>query len=85
MPEIEIGTITHFYGHINVAIAQISDGLKVGDNIRIKGHSSDFTQEVASLQIEHKDVTEAKPGELVGLKVSQKAHPHDRVFKVIPE
>ena len=82
MPEQEIGVITHYYGHINVAIIQLSDALKVGDSVHIKGHSSDFTQEISSMQIEHQDVSEAKAGDSVGLKVSQKAHPHDKVYKV---
>ncbi len=84
MSEIKIGVITHYYGHINVAIIELSDILKVGDNIHIKGHTSDFTQEVSSMQIEHKDVPEAKTGDLVGIKVTQKVHPHDIVFKVTP-
>jgi len=84
MPEIEIGKVTHYYGHISVAILQLSDLLKVGDSIHIKGHTSDFTQEITSMQIEHKDVQEAKAGDLVGTKVGQKTHPNDKVFKVIP-
>jgi len=83
MPEIEIGKITHYYGHISVAIIQLSDLMKVGDNIHIKGHTSDFTQEVSSMQIEHNDVTEAKAEDLVGIKVAQKVHPSDKVFKVV--
>ena len=84
MPEVEIGKITHYYGHISVAIIQLSDLLKVGDNIHIKGHTSDFTQEISSMQIEHKDVAEAKAGDFVGIKVAQKTHPNDKVFKVTP-
>ena len=83
MPEVEIGKITHYYGQIGVAIIQLSDILKVSDNIHIKGHSSDFTQQIASMQIEHKDVPEAKAGDLVGIKVEQKTHPNDKVLKVI--
>ena len=84
MPEKEIGKITHYYGHIGVGIAELTDALKVGDSIHIKGHSSDFTQSVDSMQIEHASVTEATSGDAVGLKVLQKVHPHDKVFKVEP-
>lgn len=84
MQEKEIGKITHYYGHLSVGIIQLSDSLKKGDSLHIKGHTSDFTQEVASLQIEHEDVPEAKAGDLVGIKLIQKVHPHDKVFKVIP-
>lgn len=83
MQEKEIGKITHYYGHISVGIIELSDNLKLGDNIHIKGHSSDFTQSVDSMQIEHSSVSEAKSGDVVGLKIIQKVHPHDKVYKVI--
>ncbi|MEW6102035.1 MAG: hypothetical protein AB1481_07085 [Candidatus Omnitrophota bacterium] len=84
MPEKEIGKITHYYGHLNVGIIELSDALKVGESIHIKGHTSDFTQAVDSLQVEHASVSEAKSGDVIGLKVLQKVHPHDKVYKVIP-
>jgi translation elongation factor EF-1alpha len=82
MPEVEIGTVTHYYGNISVAIIQLSGALKVGETIHIKGHSDDFSQEISSMQIEHKDVPEAKSGDAIGIKVIQKTHPNDKVFKV---
>lgn len=82
MREIEIGKVTHYYGHISVAIIELSDSLKAGDNIHIKGHSSDFNMEIASMQIEHKDISEAKANDAVGIKVAQKVHPHDKVYKI---
>ena len=78
-----IGKIAHYYGHINVGIIGLSDALKVGDTIHIKGHTSDFTQQISSMQIEHADVSEAKAGDLAGIKLDQKVHEHDSVFKVI--
>jgi translation elongation factor EF-1alpha len=84
MQEKEIGKITHYYGHLSVGIIELSDTLKLGDSIHIKGHASDFTQEIDSLQIEHVSVTEAKAGDAVGLKITQKVHPHDKVYKVTP-
>lgn len=84
MQEIEVGKITHYYGHLNVAVIELSDTLKIGDNIHIKGHSEDFKQAIDSMQIEHAKVTEAKPGESVGIKVIGKVHPQDKVYKVIP-
>lgn len=83
MQEKEIGNITHYYGHLNVGIIQLTDTLKIGESIHIKGHSSDFTQPIDSLQIEHASVPEAKLGDMVGIKVVQKVHPGDKVFKVI--
>jgi len=84
MQEKEIGKITHYYGHISVGIVELTDSLKIGDSIHIKGHSSDFNQTVDSMQIEHQNVSEAKAGDIVGIKVIQKVHPHDKVYKIIP-
>lgn len=82
MEERLIGKITHFYGHLGVGIIELSDALKVGDTVHVKGHTSDFTQQVSSIQIEHADVSEAKAGDLVGIKVGQKVHEQDSVYKV---
>lgn len=84
MEEKKIGEVTHYYTNIGVAIIKIDkEGLKVGDTIHIKGHTSDFTQTVDSLQIEHKKVDEAKPKDMIGLKVKEHAREKDEVFKVI--
>ena len=82
MPEKEIGKITHYYGNLSVGIIELSDILKVGDTIHVKGHSEDFNQTVDSMQVEHASVQEAKAGDSVGIKVTQKVHPEDKVFKV---
>lgn len=83
MEEKEIGVVTHYFGKISVGIIQLSDSLKIGDKIRIKGAHDDFQQEVTSIQIEHQNVEEAKEGDAVGIKVIQKVHPNDKVFKII--
>lgn len=83
MQEKEIGIVTHYYGHLSVGIVKLQDVLKVGETILIKGHTSNFTQPVESMQIEHTDVAEAKAGDVIGLKITQKVHPHDKVYKVI--
>lgn len=85
MSGIQIGQISHFYDHINVASLVLTEPLRVGDTIHILGHSTDFRQEVSSIQIEHQTVEEAKPGDDVGIKVIQKVHPHDKVFKLTDE
>jgi putative protease len=68
-----------------VAAFTLTEPLRVGDTVHILGHSTDFKQEVTSLQIEHQPVNEAKPGDDVAMKVGQKVHPHDKVYKITDE
>lgn len=85
MSGTQIGQITHYFDHVDVAAVTLTGPLRVGDTIHILGHSTDFQQKVTSLQIEHKSVNEAKPGDDVGMKVIQKVHPNDKVFKLTDE
>jgi translation elongation factor EF-1alpha len=82
MGEKEIGTISTFFSHVGVAAIKISGNLKVGDKIHIKGHTTDFEQEVESMQIENKNVSKAKKGDHIGIKVKEKVRPNDKVFLV---
>jgi len=83
MPEQGIGFVEHWFGKIMVAGIKVTDGtLKVGDTVRIKGHTSDFTCTVDSMQAEHGAVEEAKTGSDVGIKVPEHARQHDKVYKV---
>ncbi|OGD56909.1 translation elongation factor-like protein [Candidatus Berkelbacteria bacterium RBG_13_40_8] len=77
-----MGKITHYYSKIGVGIIDLKNGLKVGDKIKIKGHSTDIEQGVDSMQIEHKEVETAKKGDVVGLKVNDKVREGDEVYKV---
>jgi hypothetical protein len=78
-----IGVVTHYFGHLSVAAIRLeAGGLRVGDTIRILGHTSDFRQRVDSMQVEHQPVTEATKRQEIGLKVSQHAREHDAVYKV---
>jgi putative protease len=77
----KVGTVTHFYGKIGVAIIELSAGLKVGDKVKI-GTETDNTEEVvSSMQVEHAEIQEAKAGDVIGLKVSAKVHEGASVFK----
>jgi putative protease len=77
-----VGTVTHFFDHLSVAVLDLTETVRIGDTLHFLGHSSDFKQEVTSLQIEHKPVEEAKPGADVAIKVTQRVHPNDSVFKI---
>ncbi len=77
----EIGVITHYFGKISVGIIKLKDSLKINDKIQIKGAHSDFSQVIKSMQVNHKDVSSASKGEEVGIKVEQRVHPNDKVYK----
>jgi putative protease len=77
-----IGKVTHYFTDIGVAVIELEDTLKVGDEISVEGATTNFTQKIESMQIEHKDVEEAKKGDSIGLKVVDKVREGDQVFKV---
>ncbi len=83
MEEIEVGKVTHYFGHLAVAAIDVTGEIKVGDTIHIKGHTSDFTEKVDSIQVEHASVTIAKAGDKIGLKVKEHAREHDVVYKIV--
>ena len=81
-PEGEkIGEITHYFDNIQVATVKLSAPLKKGEKIKIKGNTTDLEEEVASMQVEHADIEEAKEGDEVGIKVTEKVREGDEVFK----
>ncbi|HSA89422.1 MAG TPA: hypothetical protein VLF42_05920 [Burkholderiales bacterium] len=83
-PGERIGIVTHYYGHLAVAVVKLDPGatMRLGDNIHIKGHTSDFGQRVESLQIGHAQVQEVGPNDDFGLKVVDHAREHDVVYRV---
>lgn len=78
----EVGKITRFFDKIGVAVVEVSDELNVGDRIKIKGNTTDFEQDVDSMQVEHQNVEKAVEGDSVGMKVVEKVRPNDRVFVI---
>lgn len=84
MEEKKVGQVIKFFSKIGVAAVRLSEGsLKVGDQIHIVGHTTDFTQSVDSMQIENTTVQEAGPGADIGIKVKDKVREHDTVYKVV--
>ncbi len=77
-----IGKITHYFGGIGVAVIELEDILRVGDTIRIVGGTTDFTQAIESMEMEHKKIDEAKAGDSIGLKVSDKVREGYKVYKL---
>lgn len=82
MPEEVIGQVTDFFARPVVAGIELNATLKLGDKVHIKGHTTDMEFIVDSMQINNVDVNEAKVGDLVGVKVSERVRRGDTVYKV---
>lgn len=81
--EEAIGVVTHYYSHLGVAVVQVNkDSLRTGDIAHVKGHTTDFTQQISSMEYEHQHVDEARAGQCVGLKVTGHAREHDIIYVV---
>ena len=83
MEEQLIGTVTHYFGGPGVAVVRMSAGaLSVGDEIHFVGHTSDFTEKITSMEVNHQKVETAKAGDEIAIKVTARTREHDQVFKV---
>ncbi len=83
MPEVEVGKVADFFAHPVVAGIELTASLKVGDKVRIVGHTTDLELLVESLQIDNRDVQEASAGQSVGIKVPDRVRSGDKVYKVV--
>lgn len=81
--EVAVATIIHRFSKIRVAILKMGGSLNTGDTIHIKGHTTDFTQKVASMQINHEQIAIAKKGQEIGLLVKGKVREADTVYRVL--
>lgn len=77
-----VAEVTHYYNKIGVAVLTLGDTLTVGDVVHISGHTTDFCQMIKSMQIEHRPINEAHPGDDVALKVLDRVRAGDRVFRI---
>jgi translation elongation factor EF-1alpha len=85
MKEEKIGIVSHYFSKIGVAAIVLEGNLSVGDTIHIKGHTTDFSQKLESIQIENKNIEHAKKGDDVAIRVKEHAREHDTVYKVLEE
>lgn len=83
--EIEIGRVTHYYNHLNVAVISLTDNLKLGDKVHIIGHHTNLTERVASMEMDRQPVMWVKPGDTVGIKVVERVHEHDKVYRIVED
>jgi len=83
MAEQLIGTVIHYFKGPSVAVVKITDGqLAMGDRVRFHGHTTDFSEQVSSMEVNHQKVEIAKPGDEVAIQIVDRARPHDQVLKV---
>ncbi len=80
-----IGEVTHFYNRIGVAVIDLSSSVQLGDRVHFLGRSTDFSQQVQSMQIEHESISEAGKGQEIAMKVERRVRSHDKVYKLIDE
>jgi putative protease len=84
MTEEQVGVIVKFFAKPSVAAIEITSGsIKTGDLLRYQGHTTDFTEEVTSMEIDNQRVEEAKVGDLVGIKVKERVRENDKVYRVV--
>jgi putative protease len=79
---VEVGVVVHWFPHASAAVVALSHPLHVGDTIHVRGHSTDFVQQVASLALEGTPVREGAPPQTLGLRLEARARPGDRVYRV---
>jgi putative protease len=82
MSEVEIGKVTDFFAKPVVAGIELSGTLRIGDKIHIKGSSTDMELAVESMQIDRVNITEGKPGDLIGIKVPDRVRRGDKVYRI---
>jgi len=84
MPEDQVAMVVKFFAKPSVAALKVTHGMiKKGDQLHYKGHTTDFIQEVTSMEVDNQPVEEAKTGDLVGLKVKERVRENDKVYKVV--
>ncbi len=81
--EEEVGKVVHFFGQISVGIVKLTKPIKKGEELHFKGATTDFTQKVESMQVDHKDIDSAKKGDEVGIKLDDKVRDGDTVFRAV--
>lgn len=80
--EKRIGTVTHFYTRLSVAVLKLTDEIHQGDEIHIKGRVTDLVMNVASLEVDHRKIESAGTGVEVALKVDSYVREGDEIYKV---
>ena len=83
MEEDQVGIVVNYYAKPGVAAVKVTRGtITKGDMLQYKGHTTDFTETVTSIEVENQSVEKAQEGDLVGVKVKEKVREKDKVYKI---
>lgn len=80
-----IGQVTHFFGKISVAVIMLYDNLALGDWIQVYGNTTNFVQQVESMQVNHQPIEAAGADDEVAILVNEKANKGDLIYPYYPE
>ena len=79
----KIGVVEGFFARPSAAVIKVTKGtLKAGERIYIKGHTTDLQQTVLSMQVDRKEIAEAKKGDVIGIQVERRVRPNDIVYRL---
>jgi hypothetical protein len=82
-PEGElIGEITHYFGHCKAGVIKLKSAISSGETIHIKGHTTDFKQKIASLQMDNKPIASASKGQEAGFLAKKRVRSGDKVYRI---
>lgn len=82
MKEEKIGEVTHFFTNISVAVIELNGELSTGDEIHIKGSTTDFKQKINSMEVDEEKVEKAEAGQSIGIKVKDRVREEDEVYRI---
>ena len=84
MPEEQVGVVVKFFAKPSVAAIEVTSGsIKTGDILKYKGHTTDFDEQVTSMEKDNQSIDEANVGDLIGIKVKDRVRENDKVYKVV--
>jgi putative protease len=85
MHEVLLGTVIHYYSRLGVAALSLRHSLRKGDRVHILGHTTDVEEAVESMEIDHRQIVDTKPGDDVAIKVREKVRAGDKVYLELQE
>jgi len=84
MSEDLVGTVTHYFATPSVAVVRVTDSIRTGDVVQFRGHTTDFEQQIRSMEVEHARLEAAEAGTEVAIQVVERVRKHDNVYRVTP-